>query len=296
VTFGTGPEADAERLQLAVVSNTGGVSLSKADRVALEVRLYDQGNGKTMDEIAKIVGVNKSTVSYDLRDVVAQATTSSRVPKTDKLGRENNTGRRKKVRAKKSDGKEDAILAQPGVSSTVVAADVGVPPREVRRVRKTQEIIEQAKAEPNIDPDILLKTHKEKLALAIKQHVKELDIQFESRVLAEIKRRLEATVLPHYKETERHYEAVIKHRKGVFTMEEYNLILHCTHTDSRKSLSNERMDQALHLMQNNKLVLVAEKENPTRTVNIPSTYDELMKQKADADARRKAERQPKQEA
>ena len=119
-------------------------------------------------------------------------------------------------------------------------------------------------------------SQKARVQAAIRQHQKKLDAEFNVRVRAGVKEALEASVLPHYNKSKAHYDAVVKGRKGIFTDAEYNLILHCTHADSRKSMSEERLNQAFQLLQKKKLVLVAEKENPTEARDVPLTFAEMM--------------------
>ena len=81
VRFGTGPEADAERMRLAVVSNIGAAPLTKKDRKRLAVRMYGDGSGLTMEAIAGMLGVVHSTIVKDLAEIVPAEQIKSR-PKT----------------------------------------------------------------------------------------------------------------------------------------------------------------------------------------------------------------------
>ena len=77
---------------------------------------------------------------------------------------------------------ETRIIGQSnaGVSSNQIAAELGVGGRDVRRVLEREELIRQI--QPTINASDLSLTDKEKLELAISQHKRRLDIEFEQRV------------------------------------------------------------------------------------------------------------------
>lgn len=79
VEFGSGPDADAERVRLANVSNIGASPMTKKDRTRQEERLYR--NGLTMAAISHMTGVSEKTVSLDLKGILTQGKNSQR-PKT----------------------------------------------------------------------------------------------------------------------------------------------------------------------------------------------------------------------
>jgi ParB-like chromosome segregation protein Spo0J len=69
LTFGSGDDADVERLRLALVSNIGGQPLTKKDRQHLAEYLY--GRGWTMERIGEGLGTTKGTISKDLSEIVS---------------------------------------------------------------------------------------------------------------------------------------------------------------------------------------------------------------------------------
>src|SRR6185312_3255490 len=89
----------------------------------------------------------------------------------------------------------------------------------------------EALEEKAIDAFQFSKTAHEKIDAAIRQHRRRLNQEFDVRVQDEIRKRLETTVLPHYKKTEAQYQAIIKSRKGVMDRATYKKILSCLHPD-----------------------------------------------------------------
>jgi hypothetical protein len=65
--FGQGDEADAARVKLALVSNTGFRPMSAKDRQRIAEHLYGQREW-TMQRVAEALGVSKATISGDLRN------------------------------------------------------------------------------------------------------------------------------------------------------------------------------------------------------------------------------------
>jgi hypothetical protein len=113
-------------------------------------------------------------------------------------------------------------------------------------------------AEAQADPPLSL-TAQQRLAGAIRKHQRKLDAEFEGRVLADIKRRVEELVLPSYRESEEDAARVIKARKGVFKPGEYNAILRCVHPDVQPSI--EQKTEAFRLVHENRLVLLSAKND-----------------------------------
>ena len=66
-----------------------------------------------------------------------------------------------------------------------------------------------------IDPNDFLLTAQQKLHIAIRQRTQELEAMHEKHVRDQVRRRLEETILPLYKERLADAERVVKARKGV---------------------------------------------------------------------------------
>ena len=148
----------------------------------------------------------------------------------------------------------------------------------------------EALEEKAIDAFQFGKTAQEKLDAAIRRHRRKLDQEFDVRVQDEIRERLEATVLPHYKKTEAQYRAIIKSRKGVMDRATYKKILSCLHPDRVDPSLARRYEEAFNLFTKLEAVLLNEKESPTQSVKMPTTYAEMTAMKQTASDARKAKR------
>lgn len=109
---------------------------------------------------------------------------------------------------------------------------------------------------------------------AVSQIKWQLEKTFEDRVQAEIRRRVEDFVLPSYRETESHWRAVIKARKGIMTRDLFRRILASLHPD--RSMSNETLAEVFQAFREMELALVSEKELPTPQSTLPKTVEELL--------------------
>ncbi|MBV8089416.1 MAG: hypothetical protein JO139_07535 [Alphaproteobacteria bacterium] len=131
-----------------------------------------------------------------------------------------------------------------------------------------------------IDLAQLSLTAQQKVDIAIRQRAQELEAAHEQRVRDEVRRRLEETILPRYKERLADAERVLKARKGVMDRATYRKIRACLHPDRVQDPElKERYEEAFNLFNRLESVLLDEKELPTPTLTIPTTLNELMKLK-----------------
>ena len=123
---------------------------------------------------------------------------------------------------------------------------------------------------------------------------RKLEVEIEHRVRQENLKWLQKQ-LDQYNENAAHYEAVMKSRKGgVLTSAEFKLVWSCLHTDSRKSVSDERLNKAFNLFSKLEKLILSEAEKPDRRVRVlPKTATDLMRQNAEYQAQRAAERAAK---
>ena len=131
-----------------------------------------------------------------------------------------------------------------------------------------------AEADPIITSEMLSKSAQEKLASAMRQYQKKLDADYERRVQEGIKQRVDAMVLPAFKEEREDHALMVKCRKGAFTRDEYNAILRCVHPD--RSPTIEEKNEAFRLMHERRLVLLSDKDDPRVYPKIP-TANEIMR-------------------
>ena len=118
---------------------------------------------------------------------------------------------------------------------------------------------------------------------ATRQYQRKLDLEFDLRVQAEIKKLIDEMVLPAYREEAAMHDLIIKRRKGVFPKETYRLILSVLHPDN--SASKERRNEAFNAVKAAEKLLLDEKQSPTPKSDLPTSYADLMERK-----RKKAKR------
>src|SRR5262245_20610131 len=95
-----------------------------------------------------------------------------------------------------------------------------------------------------LTPDMLAMSAQEKLAAAIRQHQRQLDLEFEQRVRDEVKRRIDEIVLPHWKQKIDQAQELYKHRRGAMDKDTFNTIRRALHPDSRQSISDRKLGEA----------------------------------------------------
>jgi predicted transcriptional regulator len=179
------------------------------------------------------------------------------------------------------DNKTQAEVAlEFGVSNTVVKVAVAK---------------ERGRREPNVSREELSLTAQQKLDTAIRQKIRQLDVEFERRVQAEIRRYSEEILLPHVTAREMQANQIIKTRKGIMTRDVYRLILGCLHPDRLASGNAEelknRYERAFNAFTKLELVLCNESEVPRSGASaLPRTWDEMQKAKEAASARRRSGR------
>src|SRR4051794_23519036 len=71
ITFGTGDEADAKRMRLAISSNLGSRPFSREERQKIARQLYSRGHW-SLAAIAEVLQVSDSTICRDVADTPRQ--------------------------------------------------------------------------------------------------------------------------------------------------------------------------------------------------------------------------------
>jgi transposase len=283
VTFGEGDEADAERVKLAIASNTGGKPMSRTDRKRIAEYLYGKREW-TMERIAEALGVGKSTVARDLDNFPSVGKLNSAKTDTNPKGAGRPKGRTagpQPHRRKNTPTTEQHIASMVldgGKSYDEAKNAAGVSAQVVIKSVAREEGRREAQADPIIDPATLPKTAQQKLAAAERQQRKRLDLEFQDRVTERVQNALE-DILAALKAREAQARLIMRSRKGIMQREIYRLILSCLHPDSRANVSDEKLAEAFQAFRRLELLLVAEKEMPTPDLGIPRSYDDLMAQR-----------------
>ena len=122
-----------------------------------------------------------------------------------------------------------AVLDE-GKTYAEVSAETGFSSTVLRSAIAREEGRREALADSEIRPTDLPLTAQQKLEIAIRRHLKKLDLEFEERVrlkvLADTKSRLE-----WMKEKEDRANKIIDSHKGIFSRQDYRKILACLHPD-----------------------------------------------------------------
>jgi lambda repressor-like predicted transcriptional regulator len=169
-----------------------------------------------------------------------------------------------------------AALHDAGLSTKDIASEVGMGERNVSMTLR-EELVKRQAVATTIPPDTLSLSAQQKLEAAIRQHKRQLDLEFEQRVQAEVQSRLEATILPHYNEKYNLYMSVIKARKGIMDRASYRKILAALHPDRQLDPSlKKRAEDAFNLFTKIEKLVLDEKESPTGDESLPKTYADLM--------------------
>lgn len=304
---------DARRLFVIEANNDRRQSDTAEDNKRTAVYLYDGGNGWTMQRIADVLGVSKVMVSKYLADIVNQVNNVKPDRGTDTLGRKKSPGRpkgppkppkEKKVRTgpkperHKFDQTQEQLAAtkvlDEGKTRAQAAAEAGVTEKVVQFAVEREQGRREAKADPEIDVATFSLSQKEKFDTAVRQYRRKLDLEYDQRRTNEIREHLDGYLLPLYRTKLAEAEAVLKSRKGIMSLKDWELVRNCLHPDN--SASTEKRQRAFNLWNEEKLklVILAEKDNQTgKAPPLPKTAAEWMARKAQVDAERKAARAAK---
>jgi hypothetical protein len=119
------------------------------------------------------------------------------------------------------------------------------------------------------------KTAREKITGSIRAHKKKLDLEFEGRVLREVRKRIERTVLPSLQEREALARRILDSHKGLMERENYRKIIACLHPDRVDEELKARYEEAFLIMTGLEKVIVKEKTVPVVST-MPQTWADLM--------------------
>ena len=264
---------------------------TKVRRLPIVEALTKQGY--TQEVIALQLGVSQNTISRDLEGL-----STVDKPHRPKGGRPKGTkakgggmSHRRAARRNDNAASEAAakLVLDEGLSNEEAGKKTGAGSELLVRIAVARE---EGRREPQVSRDGLAMTAQQKYDAAIKQATRRLEVEIEHKVRVENLKWLQRQ-LDQHNENARHYEAVLKARKGFMDKTAYNLIWSCLHADSRKSASDDKLNRAFHLWTSLEKVALSEKDSPTRPSGLPKNAEELLKRKAEYDAQRAAQRAAK---
>ena len=182
-----------------------------------------------------------------------------------------------------------SLFLDEGKTRTQVATETGLREYAIRAA--VEHEIGRREAEPAITPEMLAMSAQQKLAAAIRQHKRKLDLEFEQRCREECQRWLNDVSLPQYAKEITELERSISSRKGIMDRIAYKKILACLHPDRVSDAAlKKRFEEAFRLFTELEKRVLNEKESPTQFRRMPRTYEELMAMKAKVRAERRAKR------
>jgi hypothetical protein len=231
-----------------------------------------ENKDKNDQELADEIKVSNETVRQARKQLSKLLKVEKRIGK-DGRERPTNYKPRRPMQDKIREEVESLIFSGQKASRTKIAEEFGVGTHAVELAIARAQAKHEAQVEAEIDPTTLSQSAQEKLAAALHQHQKKLDAQFEGRVQAEIKERLEEMVYPRLREREKDAARIAAaYRDGIFTTKQYNVILRCLHPDLTPAI--EQKNEAFQLWHEAKLLLLSDKEDPREYPSLP-TLDEL---------------------
>jgi transposase len=227
----------------------------KTQRKPIAEKLYKQGF--TMEVIARQLGVSHITIKRDLSGLDHHDTN----PPRPKGGRPKGTATPKKTERHK----KIIELSDGGESPANIASKVGVTRRQVDQVLLREKIKReteaQTRADVTEDQQLAGLSEKSKMTVqrAIDIHKRRLNKEFETRVNAEVRHRIDDAndhLRRSHSELSRENTSlkIQVQRQTVYTRSEFNLLLLTAHPDN--SASPETRAKSLHLLKKNERRLV----------------------------------------
>jgi len=271
--------SEEECLRLATASNIGGAGMTKEDRKRLAEKLFTDHN-YTQQQIAAVIGVSQMQISRDLEDL-NHGLNQRRAPTATNprgAGRPHGSGggRRSPRRSTTEQVEASAatLVLDEGLTLEQASARVGVGVQIVKTSVAREEGRREARNDPEVDPATLSQSAQQRLEAAIRQHKRQLDMQFEERLRHELSREIDGRVLPSWGRRLKEADLIVKSRRGALKDSEFRLLLSCLHPDDSASL--ERRRKAFDLLQAKRLALCGERELPTEAAatSVPRNWSE----------------------
>jgi hypothetical protein len=310
IAFGAGPDAEAGRLKLAVLSNLGGEPLSQKVRARLAKQFYSTGKW-TQQAIADKLGVSQYTISKDLGNLLVTNKSKHTKTATNPKG----SGRPKGSKGSKGSKSAKPPKATPQLDKAREIIRPIIEAGEPLLTRKLQDehgishaIFETAYHAESILRDAsspidwstapgpvqdkikaVIERERAKLKAEIERDRRVMEQAFDERVIARAKEIIEATMLPAWRRELSLLVAQVTNRKPVLTERQFKRVYKALHDDTWDKIDKSERAESFQTWHELKNVLVGEKENPIAgKYKLPSSVDDLMKMRAAASAARKA--------
>jgi uncharacterized protein YerC len=263
---------------LAVWNNLSPID-RKAQRKPVAKRLFQEGF--TQEAIATQLGVSVMTISRDLEGfntMLKPSRPRGGRPKSNKL-----QPRRRKNISVNAETAARSILDE-GKTYPEAERETGFS----NTVLRSAVAREEGRREPQFDRSDLSITAQEKFDAAMRQYKRKHDLDFETRIHDEVKRRIDEIVLPHWKEKIEKAQELYARRKGLMNKDTFNTIRRALHPDSRQSISDKKLGEAFDAFMALEKFLLNEKDSPTEFPHLPRTWADWERAKQTATAKRRA--------
>jgi ParB-like chromosome segregation protein Spo0J len=167
----------------------------------------------------------------------------------------------------------------PDLAEKVIKGEMSLDAADKERKKKSPSSAPNRKIKAevvSIDWNTLPGNMKDKAEAMRRQVRRELEVELEPRVQAEVQERLEVEI-KFMKRMQTESRRVLDSRKGIITRDDYDLIRSCLHPDSRESATNEKLAKAFRIFNEAEILFLNEKNHPT--TRLPSLEDLLKKKK-----------------
>lgn len=163
------------------------------------------------------------------------------------------------------------IVEDKPINRQKIMEDLSVHERDVRDADLMERAYQQGLDEATVDyiKDTLPKSAKARLDAVINLERKRVQGDFIKVLHQEVSKhieRLKREQLPKWREEEKktqmmaeNYRKLINNHQTLFTVNEFMAILRCLHTDSRNTVSDERLNTAFNLLNSKKFQLTGQK-------------------------------------
>jgi hypothetical protein len=147
---------------------------------------------------------------------------------------------------------------------------MNISARLVNQIQEHERI--RRAADQEVDASTLSQSAQQRLEAVIRQHKRRLDADFERRVQEEANARVSRLAYPRLMEIIGDAQQVLRAgRRGIFTRDEYNIILRCVHPD--RSPAVEEKNEAFRLLHDKKLLLLSIREDLRVYTGLPTVEE-----------------------
>jgi hypothetical protein len=182
-----------------------------------------------------------------------------------------------------------------GDSVASIVVEKGLGERRVSRIIQDEKLKREGAAAAAVVAAPVSASAQQKLDARMRQLEKEFDQRVYTAAL-KMQEEWGRDGLTMWENKLNEYEKKLEWRSGVMTAKEYKTLMMCVHPDTAPNVSSDKRNEAVRILTEYRLKLMAEKEDPQIDRHgMPRTVEELLKRKAAVKAERAAQRQKSKE-